>query len=143
MGGGTSWGETISGTVSFEAKSRIASISDGVIKAADNAGNGYALAIADMSGVDKIEKASSVTIEFDVQMASGTRWLVGIGDKATRGEKANGSNSANYNTEGIFIRFGTSDGNYYRVNGETNNSAAFGVLTHVTFILDRVKKAYS
>ena len=143
LGGGTSWGETISGTVFFEAKSRIASISDGVIKATDRAGNGYALAIADMSGVDKIEKASSVTIEFDVQMASGTRWLVGIGDKDTRGITANGSSKTTYNTEGLIMHFGTSDGSSYRVNDGTSNSAAFGVLNHITFTLDRVNKTYS
>lgn len=143
LGGGISWGETINGTKNFVAKSRIASISDGTITAAYNAGNGYALAIADLSDVDKIGDATTVTLEFDVQIATGTRWYVGIGDKSTRGENANGSTSATYKTEGLLIRFGTKDGDNYRVNDGTANNNAFGVLNHVTFTLDRINKTYS
>ncbi|MBO6188261.1 MAG: hypothetical protein J6O23_07115 [Prevotella sp.] len=130
------------GTASFVAQNRIAK-SGNTFTTASNAGNQYALALADLSGIEKIGSAETITLEFDVEIASGSRWLIGIGDKATRGENANGSSKSTYNTDGIIMRFGTSDGNYYRVNGGTNNSAAFGVLTHVTFTLDRVNKKYS
>lgn len=137
------WADTYSGTVTTNAQNRITNNGDGTFTTASNAGNQYALALADLSGIENIGGATSVTLEFDCNIPSGSRWLVGIGDKATRGTSANGSSKSTYNTDGLVMRFGTQDGTYYRVNGSTNNSDAFGVLTHCTFTLDIVNKKYS
>ena len=138
--GANAWAETYSGTVSFEAKSR-STYADGTFTTANNAGNGYALAIADLSGLDNIASATSVTIEFDVTVSG--RLLIGIGDKNKRGTNANGSNKSTYNTDGLVMRYGTSDGNTFRVNGGTNNSNLKGVSSHVLFTLDRTNGKYS
>lgn len=141
--GGSAWAETFTGTVDFAAQNRITNNGNGTFTTAGNAGNQYALALADLSGVENINGATSVTLEFDVTIPSGSRWLVGIGDKNTRGTNANGSNKSNYDTDGLIMRFGTSDGTYYRFNGGTNNSNAFGVNAHCSFTLDVVNKTYS
>ncbi len=141
--GANAWAETFTGSVSFEAKSRITNNNDGTFTTAGNAGNGYALALADLSGVENITGASSVTLAFDVNIPSGSRWNVGIGDKNVRGDNANGSSKSTYKTEGLFMSFGTTDGKYFRVNGGTNNTNAFGVDAHCTFTFDVVNKKYS
>ena len=137
--GGTSsvWGEVIS----FSATNRITNNGDGTFTTAGNAGNQYALAIADLSGITGENKF--ITIEFDTNIPSGSRWLVGIGDKDTRGTNACGSSSASYNTtDGLVCRFGTSDGTYYRVNGGTSYSL-FDVSVHATFTLNKRLGTYS
>ena len=139
--GQSAWGETYSGSVSFTATNRITNNGNGTFTTANNAGNGYALAIADLSGLDNIASATSVTLEFDVTI--GGRLLIGIGDKSTRGTIANGSSKSTYKTDGLVMRYGTTDGNYVRVNGGTNNSNLLNTSSHVTFTLDRTTGKYS
>ena len=134
------WAETYSGSIAFEAKSR-STYADGTFTTANDAGNGYALAVADLSGLDNIASATSVTLEFDVVISG--RLIIGIGDKNTRGTNANGSSKTTYNTDGIIMRYGTTDGTYVRVNGGTNNSNLMSASSHVLFILDRVNGKYS
>lgn len=128
-------------TVSPVAQNRITKNADGTFTTARNAGNQYALALADLSGIEDISKATSVTVEFDTVNAG--RFLVGIGDKDTRGTTAGTSSKGTYDTNGLIMRFGTDDGKYYRVNGGTNNSAAMGATVHATVTLDRKEKKYS
>lgn len=104
-------------------------------------GNAYALAVADLSGLENIASATTVTLEFDVTVSG--RLLIGVGDKNTRGTTANGSSKSTYNTDGIIMRYGTTDGNYVRVNGGTNNSNLKGTSSHVLFTLDRTTGKYS
>ncbi len=141
--GGTysAWADTFSGAVSFTAQNRITNNNDGTFKTASNAGNQYALALADLSGLENIASATSVTLEFDVTISG--RLLIGIGDKATRGTTAGTSNKSTYNTDGLVMRYGTSDGTYVRVNGGTNNSNLLNKSSHVTFTLDRTTGKYS
>jgi len=139
--GQNAWATNYSGSVSFTAKNRITNNGDGTFTTASNAGNQYALAIADLSGLDNIASATSVTLEFDVTI--GGRLLIGIGDKSTRGTTANGSNKSTYNEDGLVMRYGTSDGTYVRVNGGTNNSYLLNTSSHVRFTLDRVTGKYS
>ncbi len=133
--------ESTGGTGAFEAKNRITNNGDGTFTTASNAGNEYALALADLSGKDNYSIASKVTLEFDVQITG--RLMIGIGDKSVRGTNANGSNKATYNIDGLVMRYGTTEGTYVRVNGGTNNSDALDVLSHVKFVLDRNAGTYS
>lgn len=139
--GTNAWAKTYSGNVSFAALSRITNNGDGTFTTASNAGNGYALALADLSGLENISIATSVTLEFDVTISG--RLIIGIGDKSTRGTNANGSSKATYNTEGLVMRYGTTDGSYVRVNGGTNNSNLLSKSSHVTFTMDRTTGKYS
>lgn len=140
LGAGTStaWAET--GSVNFEAKNRC-TYADGTLTTDNNAGNQYALAVADLSGLANIASATSITLEFNVTISG--RLHMGIGDKAVRGTTANGSSQSTYNTDGIIMRYATKDGTYIRVNGGTNNSDAMNVSSHVRFTLDRKNKKYS
>ena len=140
-GGSTMWG--MSRAVSFANQNRISNNGAGVFTSASNAGNEYALALADLSTIPGIESAGSVQIEFDSNIPSGSRWLIGVGDKDVRGANANGSNKSNYQTDGLIMRFGTSDGTSYRVNGGTSNTGAFGVTVHATITFDRIAGTYS
>lgn len=135
------WAETFTGTVGFNAQNRMTKNADGTFTAANNAGNQYALAFADLSGLDKIASASTITVEFDVTITG--RLVIGLGDKATRGTTANGSNKSTYNTDGLVMRYGTTDGSSVRVNGGTSNANALGVVSHVKVTLDRLNNTYS
>ena len=137
----TAWADPTSGTVNFVAKSR-STISGTTFTTDKNAGNAYALAIADLSKVSGISNAGAVIIEYDVQINSGDRLLTGVGDMAVRGETANGSSKATYNTDGIIMRYGAADNSSMRVNGGTSNSVAFGLNSHVKLTLNRVSKTY-
>ena len=134
------WATTYKGSVNFEAKSR-STYADGTFTTAGNAGNGYALAVADLSGLENIASATSVTLEFDVTISG--RLLIGIGDKNTRGTTANGSSKASYNTDGLVMRYGTNDGSSVRVNGGTSNANLLNTSSHVSFTLDRTTGKYS
>ena len=140
-GANFAWG-TESGTIDFSAKSRCSYNTDTHTYTTDNnAGNGYALAVADLSSLPNIASATSVTLEFNVVISG--RLLIGIGDKSVRGTNANGSSKTTYNTEGLVMRYGTTDDNYVRVNGGTNNSNALNVTSHVSFTLNRKTGKYS
>lgn len=124
-------------------QNRITNNGDGTYTSANNAGNQYALALSDLSTIDGgIDNAEKITIEFDSQISSGSRFLIGIGDKKTRGTTANGSSKTTYNTDGLFMRYGSSDGSYYRLNGGSSISG-FDKVVHCKFVLDRVNKTYS
>ena len=139
---GTSAWASESGTIDFVAQSRCTySTSTHTFTTASNAGNGYALAVADLSNLPNIASATSVTIEFDVVVNG--RLIIGIGDKNVRGTIANGSSKSTYNTEGIIMRYAKIDDNYVRVNGGSNNSEAIGVTSHVSFTLNRKTGKYS
>ena len=140
--GTNAWGKTYTGSVSFAAQNRITNNGNGTFTTANNAGNQYALALADLSSLDNIAIATSVTLEFDVTIPSGGRLLIGIGDKSTRGTNANGSNKATYETDGLVMRYGTSDGSSVRVNGGSSNTNLFGTSSHVTFTLNRTTGKY-
>ncbi len=141
MGSANAWATTYSGSVSFAAQNRITNNGDGTFTTAGNAGNQYALALADLSGLENITSATSVSLEFDVTI--GGRLLIGIGDKSTRGTTAGSSNKSTYDAVGLVMRYGTSDGAYVRVNGGTNNSNLLNTSSHVTFTLDRTTGKYS
>lgn len=134
-------GDGDTGTIPFAAKNRITDNGDGTFTTAGNAGNQYAMALADLSEVSGIGEAVAVTLEFDVSING--RTLVGIGDKDVRGDNANGSSKSTYNADGLIMRYGTKDGTYVRINDGTNNSAAMGVVSHVSFTLDRTNSTYS
>ena len=119
---------------------------DGTFTSSSNAGNQYALAIADLSDIAGITTENVVKIEFDCNIPSRSRWIIGIGDKAIRGTNAKESSQITYNTEGLIMRFGTTDGTSFRVNGGTSNSDAFGQTLHVAISFDRTNsenKKYS
>lgn len=88
-----------SGSSQFFSQNRMSDDGAGNFTAADNAGNAYALALGDLSHVEDLSIASTVTIEFDTKINSDSRMLIGIGDKSVRGDNANGSFKATYNTE--------------------------------------------
>ncbi len=113
------------------------------ITAAANAANQYGLATVDFS--DAIEdNTGTITVSFDSTMASGTRWLIGLGDKDVRGTTANGSSKATYNTTGLMYYFGTSNGTTYTINGSGSyGDSAFGTLVHTSVTLDRSAGTYS
>ncbi len=129
--------------VHFEAVNRMTDNGDGTYTSANNAGNQYALAIADFSEIAGIITASTVTVEFDCNIPSDSRWQIGFGDKSTRGTNANGSNKSSYNTDGLIMRFGTSDGTSYRTNGDANNASAFNQTVHVSLTFNRSSNNYS
>ena len=132
----------VSTTISPFAKNRITNNGDGTFKSAGNAGNQYALALADLSSLD-YNDYGTVTISFNTKVASGGRLYIGLGDKTIRGENANGSNRTNYNTDGLYLRFGTKDGSNYRLNDDKANNAAFGVDVTATISLDIDNRSYS
>jgi len=142
MGSTTASAAKYNGTENFVAKSR-STYSNGQFVTAGNAGNGYALAIADLSDNENITNAKTITLDFDVRVNTGMRCLVGIGDKALRGENANGSSKSSYVTTGLVMWYGTSDGTSLKVNWATNNTVGFGKLSHVHFVFDRKAKTYS
>lgn len=133
----------INRTISFANQNRISNNGAGLFTSAGNAGNEYALALADFSNLPGINTAGTITIQFDSNIPSGSRWLIGTGDKEVRGTNANGSNKSNYNTDGLLFRFGTSDGTNYRVDGASTNNSAFGVTVHATITFDRIACTYS
>lgn len=137
------WAETVNGTVSFTAQNRITNNGDGTFKAARNAGNQYALALADLSSVEKISNASTITITFNANISSKSRVYFGIGDKSSRSTTAGTSSKATYDTNGLIMRFGTGDGSTCLVNGANNNTNAFGVDLYVSLTLDRINGNYS
>jgi len=128
-------------TISPAGVERVTNNNDGTFTTASNAGNKYAMALADLSGLEDIDKASSVTVEFDTVNAA--RFIVGLGDKDTRGTTAGTSSKSTYDTNGLVMRFGTTDGTYYRVNGGTNNSAAMNATVHASVTLNRAEGKYS
>lgn len=134
-------GDGDTGIIPFTAKNRITDNGDGTFTTASNAGNQYAMALADLSEVSGIGEAVAVTLEFDVSITG--RTIVGIGDKDVRGDNANGSSKSTYNADGLIMRYGTKDGTYVRINDGTNNSEAMDVVSHVSFTLDRTNSTYS
>ena len=140
-GGSKLW--AMNRTIPFANQNRISNNGAGVFTSADNAGNAYALALADLSNIPGITTAGTITIQFDSNIPSGSRWNIGIGNKDVRGTNANGSNKSSYNTDGLILRFGTTDGNNYQVNGGTNNNNAFGKSVHATITFNRIEGTYS
>lgn len=140
-GGSRAW--AVNQTIPFANQNRISNNGAGVFTTADNAGNQYALALADLSSIPGINTVGVVRIQFDSNIPYSSRWLIGIGDKNIRGTNANGSFKDNYNTDGLMMRFGTSDGVYYRMNGGTNNPNAFGVTVHAEITFNRIVGTYT
>lgn len=133
---------TSKATVSFTATNRITNNGDGTFTTAGNAGNAYALALADISSasIENLNIASSVTVEFDSTIAKGSRFLIGIGS-SSRGTNANGSSKTSYNTDGLIMSFGTDDGDNYKVNGTAKEG--FDKSVHTTLTLNRETDTYS
>lgn len=120
----------------FTPKSRVTcTVEDEVqlITAANNAGNGYALAYYDFSDISK--GADRVEVEFDSQIESGSRYWVSLYDAANRGTEAAGSSKSTYNTDYLIYSAGTGDGTYYYANG-TSVSNAFGNMVHTSVTVD-------
>lgn len=130
-------------TIPFANQNRISNNGAGVFTTDGNAGNQYALALADLSGVPGIGTVGVVRIQFDSNIPSGSRWLIGLGDKNVRGTNARGSSGVSYNTDGLMMRFGTNDGSSYRTNGDAYNNAAFGVSVHADITFNRITGTYS
>lgn len=130
-------------TGTWTAKNRISYSGNDVYTTDSNAGNQYALALADLSGIDGIDNATNVSIDFDFQINKEGRFLIGIGDKQVRGTNAKGSSSANYSTDGLFFRYGVDNSNLTnRFNGTGNYNTTFDMV-HCHFEIDRVHKTYS
>lgn len=129
-------------TVSFTPIERVTDNGDGTYTSAANAGNKYALAIADLTAVNGIDSASTVTISFDSTIPAGSRWNIGIGDASVRGTTANTSSKGTYDTDGLMLRFGTKDGSNYAVNG-AGSIDAFGKSVHAEITYDRDASTYS
>ena len=115
--------------ISFEPVNR-ASKSGNVISSAGNAGNAYALALADLSELLGIKTVATMSISFEVNFSKGSRWQIGIGDKDVRRTNANGSTGSGYNSTGLILQIYDDGGEHYRVNinGNVqyyNNSSAF------------------
>lgn len=129
--------------VSPVAQNRITKNDDGTFTSAGNAGNQYALALADLSGLTDIDNATSVTISFNAKVPNGSRLVFGIGDKKTRGTTAGTSNKSTYDRNGIGMYFGTGDGTYFRINGGKAVNGAMGADFNVSITLDRTTGKYS
>lgn len=138
--------------VNWKAQNRIANNGDGTFTTAVNAGNQYALAIADLSDVSytdaegneySIKDADEVAITYTSIVPSGSRWNIGLGDKDIRGTTAANSNKGTYDTNGLIMRHGTGDGSTYRVNGGTNNANAFGKTLTTTITFNKAAGIYS
>jgi hypothetical protein len=136
-----SWGGSAS--VQFQALNRISKTSDWEFSTASNAGNQYALALADLTTLPSISSARTISIDFDCYIPAGSRWLIGIGDKSVRGTNANGSSKTAYNTDGLLMFFSTSDGSSYRVDGDTRNDGAFDKWVHCWLSFNKDTHTYS
>ena len=75
MGSTTASAAKYNGTENFVAKSR-STYSNGQFVTASNAGNGYALAIADLSDNENITNAKTIALDFDVRVNTGMRCLM-------------------------------------------------------------------
>lgn len=101
------------------------------------------LALADLSGIDGIDNATNVSIDFDFQINKEGRFLIGIGDKQVRGTNAKGSSSSNYIMDGLFFRYGVDNSSLTnRFNGGGNYNTTYDMV-HCHFEIDRVHKTYS
>ncbi len=132
--------------VPFEAVNRMIDNGDGTFTSTWNAGNQYALAIADLSEIAGISTKEVVKVEFDCTVPSGSRWMIGLGDKTTRGTNANSSNQTTYSPTGLMMYFGTDNGTTFKVFGGNTDNDAFNQSVHVTFTFDRTNpeaKKYS
>ena len=134
----------VSRNIAWQAINRITG-NEGTFTTADNASNVYALAVADLTGIDGIGTVGIVNIQFYCYIPGGSRWMIGIGDKSVRGMNANGSDKATYVTDGLYMRFGEhKDNNTFNVNGaETVNSPAVEKWLKVSFSYNRIAHAYS
>lgn len=142
VGGSASWAETVSFV--NRANTTVVTGASGTITTTSS--GKYKLATADLTSVPNMSIAGIIQIEFDATVSSGTRWIFGIGDVATRGTNANGSSSSTYNTTGIITFFGTNNGSNFRINNfssGTRNDNLFGESLHVTFVFNRIEKTYT
>lgn len=136
--------------VRFQSIERLSDNGNGTYTSSHNAGNKYALAIADLSNLAGITTKEVVTVEFDCYIPSGSRWNIGFGDKAQRVDVSgnytagNPAPKTNYNaTEGLMFSFGTSDGNTFTVRGSGNYDDAFNKNLHVSVTFNRSSHQYS
>lgn len=138
-----SW--AVSKTVSWQAINRITDNADGSFTTASNAANVYALALADLSGIDGIGTVGTVNIQFYCYIPGGSRWMIGFGDKSVRGMTANSSYREQYNTEGLYMRFGENkQNNTFNVNGaETVWSPVVDQWLQINFSFNRIAHTYS
>lgn len=143
MVGGVNGAWGVNRTVSFTNQNRISNNGAGVFTTASNAGNQYALALADLSSIPGITTAGLVTIQFDSYIATGTRWLIGIGDKEIRGTTANGSSGSSYNNTGLLCFWGNDLDTRYKFNGITQQNNALGVNVHAEITFNRIVGTYS
>lgn len=130
--------------VAWSAKNRIKEFENDEFVTDNNAGNQYALAIADLSGIEGIDDALKVKIEYDTRIGDGNiRFLFGVGDKSVRNENAGGSSKSTYNTDGLFFYYGINgSGLTYTLNGSGDYKGQ-NKDVHCKFELDRVHKTYS
>ena len=130
--------------IAWQAINRISN-DGGTFTTASNAANTYALALVDLSGIDGIGTVGTVNIQFYCYIPGDSRWMIGFGDKNVRGMTANGSNKDNYNTDGLYLRFGENKGNNtFNVNGvETAGSPAIDKWLRVNFSFNRIAHTYS
>lgn len=138
--------------VGFTNQNRISNNGAGVFTSNISGSNQYALAIADLSGLNGINTVGVVSITFDVNITLGGRWQIGIGDKRVRGTNANGSSGSSYNTTGLMMQISDDGGIYYRVkiNGANqyyNSSSAFngasGRTVRVYLLFNRISQTFN
>ena len=97
-GGSKLW--AMNRTIPFANQNRISNNGAGVFTTNISGSNQFALALADLSSIPGITTAGVITIQFDSNIPSGSRWTIGIGDKDVRGANANGSSGSTYSTDG-------------------------------------------
>lgn len=100
---------------------------------ANNAGNG--MAIAKLNFADKVQNATSATVEFDTYSTSGGRTNFSLFDGSIRGFDGNTYTKGQYNTNGVLFAQGSDANDAYKVR---NDSATipFGEWVHTVVQID-------
>ena len=121
--------------------------STGIATAKTLANGAYAGIRKDLSGLTDIADASTVTVEFDTAVSSGSVVVFGFGDATTCTAMAGGG--GNYKPDGRAIYFGSVDGTGYKAYDVKSGAAlnigptAFGKVVHARITLDRDAHTYS
>ena len=121
--------------------------STGTATARALASGAYAGIRKSFGGLTDIANASTVTVEFDTAVSSGSVVVFGFGDATACTAMAGGN--GNYKPDGRAIYFGSVDGTNYKAydvkSGAALNigSTAFGKVVHARITLDREAGTYS
>lgn len=108
-----------------------------------------AVVLANLDGLTDIDKATSVTVQFDTMIPMvGTKLakiMYGVGDKAVRHDDGNGSVKDDYKKGGLVTYFGSELGTDYYLNGKGTNyaSSVHDVVVRATITLNRKTGEYT